>query len=103
MKSHLIQTSEPKILMIAAIPLIFSFGVMGISYLSSQLPIGLFLSTIGKHTMIIMYLHGALLDIAEQAGIEDVVLKVMIAVVIPMLLALLKQPVVKRSSVYLQS
>lgn len=53
--------------------------------------------------MIIMYLHGALLDIAEQAGIEDVVLKVMIAVVIPMLLALLKQPVVKRSSVYLQS
>ncbi|OFA11374.1 acyltransferase family protein [Lentilactobacillus sunkii] len=103
MKSHLIQSSEPKVLMIATIPLILSFTVMGISYLTSQLPIGLLLSTIGKHTMIIMYLHGALLDMAEQAGIEDVVVKVMIAVVIPMLLALLKQPVAKRSSIYLQS
>lgn len=103
MKSHLIQSSEPKVLMIATIPLIFSFGVMGISSLTSKLPIGLFLSTIGKHTMIIMYLHGALLDIVEQAGIEDVGVKVMIALVIPMLLTLLKQPVLRRNSIYLQS
>lgn len=102
MKSHLIQSSEPKILMLATIPLIFSFGVMGLSALTSKLSIGLLLSTIGKHTMIIMYLHGALLDIAEQAGIENVVVKVMIALVIPMLLALLKQPVVRRNSIYLQ-
>lgn len=88
--------------MLATIPLIFSFGVMGLSALTSKLSIGLLLSTIGKHTMIIMYLHGALLDIAEQAGIENVVVKVMIALVIPMLLALLKQPVVRRNSIYLQ-
>lgn len=102
MKSHLIQSSEPKILMLATIPLIFSFGVMGLSALTSKLSVGLLLSTIGKHTMIIMYLHGALLDMAEQAGIENVVVKVMIALIVPMLLALLKQPVVRRNSIYLQ-
>lgn len=102
MKSHLIQSSEPKVLMLATIPLIFSFGVMGLSALTSKLSSGLLLSTIGRHTMIIMYLHGALLDMAEQAGIENVAVKVTIALVIPMLLALLKQPVVRRNRLYLR-
>lgn len=103
MKSHLIESSEPKILMLATIPLIFSFGVMGISYLTSRLPISLFLSTIGKHTLIIMYLHGALLDIAEQAGIEDVMVKVSIAIIVPMLLALLAQSMQRNQGVYLSA
>lgn len=102
MKSHLIQSSEPKVLMLATIPLIFSFGVMGLSALTSKLSSGLLLSTIVRHTMIIMYLHGALLDMAEQAGIENVAVKVTIALVIPMLLALLKQPVVRRNRLYLR-
>lgn len=89
--------------MLATIPLIFSFGVMGISYLTSRLPISLFLSTIGKHTLIIMYLHGALLDIAEQAGIEDVMVKVSIAIIVPMLLALLAQSMQRNQGVYLSA
>ncbi|EHO48930.1 acyltransferase family protein [Lentilactobacillus kisonensis] len=93
MKSHLIQTSSPKFLMISAIPLIFSFAVMGISTLTTRLPINWFLSIVGKHTMIIMYMHNALLDITRHAGINNVLTQVTIAIMVPVIIVTLEKPI----------
>lgn len=103
MKSHEIQSSLPKVLMLATIPLIFSFGVMGLSYLTSRFERSFILAIIGQHTMIIMYLHNALLDIAGMAGIENIATKVIIAIIIPMLITLIKRPVTHNRSLYLDS
>ena len=96
MKSHLIQSSEPKVLMMTTIPLIFSFAVMGISHLTTYLPINWFLSLIGKHTMIIMYMHNFLLDILGRAGVEDVLTKVTIAVMVPLIIVTLEKPMTEK-------
>lgn len=101
MKSHMIDASLPKILLLAMIPLIFSFGVFGLSYLTSRLSGSFILATIGQHTMIIMYLHNALLDIASMAGITNVATQVIIAVIVPMLITRIKQPVMQNRSLYL--
>ncbi|GHP14499.1 acyltransferase [Lentilactobacillus fungorum] len=93
MKSHLIQASGPKVLMLATIPLILSFTVMGLSYLTTQMASGFILSMIGKHTMIIMYLNNALLDLTERAGITNVVSQIVITVLIPLILVTLEKPV----------
>ncbi|EEI19338.1 hypothetical protein G8J22_02152 [Lentilactobacillus hilgardii] len=103
LKSHEIQSSLPKVVMLATIPLIFSFGVMGLSYLTSHLESSFILATIGQHTMIIMYLHNALLDITSMAGIENVATKVIIAIIVPMLITLVKRPVTRNRSLYLDS
>lgn len=103
MKSHEIQSSLPKVLVLATIPLIFSFGVMGLSYLTAHFEGSFILATIGQHTMIIMYLHNALLDIASMAGIDNIATKVIVALIVPMLITLVKRPVTKNRSLYLDS
>lgn len=103
MKSHLIEGSLPKVLLVGTIPLIFSFGVMGLSYLTTHFSSSFILATIGQHTMIIMYLHNALLDMTTMAGIDNIATKVIIAVIVPMLITLLKHPVIRNRSLYLDN
>jgi hypothetical protein len=50
-----------------------------------------------------MYLHNALLDITSMAGIENVATKVIIAIIVPMLITLVKRPVTRNRSLYLDS
>ncbi len=102
LKSHLIEGSLPKVILLATIPLIFSFGIMGLSYVTSQLSGSFILSIIGQHTMIIMYLHRALLDMTALLGIHNIMTQIIIAIIVPMLLTLIKKPIIQHHPPYLE-
>ncbi|WP_283678945.1 acyltransferase family protein [Lentilactobacillus sp. Marseille-Q4993] len=92
LKSHMIHSSLPNVVMMATIPLILSFTVFAWSYLITKFQDSLALQFIGQHTMIIMFLHRAILDLCGMAGIHNLTVKIGFALIIPLMLAVIEFP-----------
>ncbi|UDM32539.1 acyltransferase family protein [Lentilactobacillus laojiaonis] len=100
MKSHIIHASQPisPTLAVTTIPIMSSIVIFSLSSLISRsLPIITWiLTTLGKNTLFIMYLHKAILDITQRLGVDSIVLRLFIAIIVPCLLSLLYNYVVKK-------
>ena len=103
MKSHMIESSIPQLngLLIIVVPLVLSFAIMGISVLIAKIPRLTLLPLIGRHTMIIMYLHKAILDICGMANINNIVVSSLIAIAVPLMITTLVNQ--RQTTVYLQT
>ncbi|WP_268912433.1 acyltransferase family protein [Lentilactobacillus sp. SPB1-3] len=89
MKSHLIESSFPKFngLLIIFVPLILSFSVIAIAVMITKIPQTIIMPFIGQHTMIIMYLHKVVLDLCNLANVDNLIIKVVIAIIVPLMIA----------------
>lgn len=91
MKSHKIHASplSPS-LYSAVIPIAVVLVVFGVSRWLSFAPDWLYkpIDVLGQHTMIVMYMHKVLLDITFKLGINSLILRIIVAIVVPLLISL---------------
>ncbi|MFT8400116.1 MAG: acyltransferase family protein [Lentilactobacillus diolivorans] len=93
LKSHLIQSSLPRWVALATVPVILTLAIMVCAYVTSHLPIKFGLSLIGRHTLAIMYGHKILLDCCRLIGIDNPLVKLAVGVIFPVIIVLVGQRV----------
>ncbi len=99
LKLHLIQSTLPSAFTVVVFPLVFSITIFGISYLISKLVIGQTFVLIGKHTMSVMYMHKFLIDFCSINNIDNIIFKIVIAVLVPVLVSIIFQTYLERRKV----
>ena len=74
----------------AVIPIIVVLVVFGVSYWLSFAPGWLSkpFDALGQHTMFVMYMHKAVLDISARMGIHSLIIQIILAIIVPLLISL---------------
>jgi hypothetical protein len=91
LKSHLMHTSLPVWLAVAAIPVLFSLTVMIIAYYTSKMPFKLGLPFIGRHTLSVMYGHKLFLDLCLMMGVKNLGIRLAVGVLAPIFIHVMIQ------------